>query len=83
MKKGISYLDTNYINSSLLCLKECFRNSKKKFVPYRRSKLTRILKDVFETNVKSLIISTIQSGFDYQNDTSDTLFYISQFKNNL
>ena len=85
MKKGINYLDTNYINSSLLCLKECFRNSKKKngFVPYRRSKLTRILRDVFETNVKSLIISTIHSGFDYQNDTSDTLFYVSQFKNDL
>jgi len=85
MKKGINYLDTNYINSSLLCLKECFRNSKKpnNFVPYRRSKLTRILRDVFETNVKSLIISTIHSGFDYQNDTSDTLFYVSQFKNDL
>ena len=85
MKKGINYLDTSYINSSLLCLKECFRNSKKKnsFVPYRRSKLTRILRDVFETNVKSLIISTIHSGFDYQNDTNDTLFYISQFKNDL
>ena len=85
MKKGINYLDTSYINSSLLCLKECFRNSKKKnsFVPYRRSKLTRILRDVFETDVKSLIISTIHSGFDYQNDTSDTLFYVSQFKNDL
>ena len=85
MKKGINYLDTSYINSSLLCLKECFRNSKKKnsFVPYRRSKLTRILRDVFETDVKSLIISTIHSGFNYQNDTSDTLFYVSQFKNDL
>ena len=85
MKKGVNYSDTSYINSTLLCLKECFRNSKKKngFVPYRRSKLTRILRDVFETDVKSLIISTIHSGFDYQNDTNDTLFYVSQFKNNL
>ena len=32
MKKGINYLDTSYINSSLLCLKECFRNSKRKIV---------------------------------------------------
>lgn len=34
MKKGINYLDTSYINSTLLCLKECFRNSKKKMDMY-------------------------------------------------
>lgn len=82
MKKGISYEETSYINSSLLSLKECFRKSSlnnKKYIPYRRSKLTRLLKDVFETNVNSLIISTIHSGLKYQNDTYDTLIYLSQF----
>lgn len=84
MKKGFSYIDTNYINSTLLALKECFRRCSEKntYIPYRRSKLTRLLKNVFETNVKSLIISTIHSGFEYQNDTYDTLTYITQFKNN-
>ena len=82
MKKGISYDETSYINSSLLSLKECFRQSSynnKKYIPYRRSKLTRLLKDVFETKVNSLIISTIHSGLKYQNDTYDTLIYLSQF----
>ena len=84
MKKGSSYIDTNYINSSLLALKECFRKSTENssYIPYRRSKLTRLLKNIFETDVKSIIISTIHSGFKYQNDTYDTLSYISQFKNN-
>ena len=83
MKKGFSYIDTNYINSSLLSLKECFRrcNENSIYIPYRRSKLTRLLKNVFETKVKSIIISTIHSGFEYQNDTYDTLSYITQFKN--
>ena len=82
MKKGISYDETSYINSSLLSLKECFRQSShnnKKYIPYRRSKLTRLLKDVFETKVNSLIISTIHSGLKYQNNTYDTLMYLSQF----
>lgn len=84
MIKGQSYIDTSYINSSLLSLKECFRrsNSKNDYIPYRRSKLTRLLKNIFETDVKSLIITTIHSGFKYQNDTYDTLSYITQFKNN-
>ena len=83
MKKGFSYIDTNYINSSLLSLKECFRrcNENSIYIPYRRSKLTRLLKNVFETKVKSIIISTIHSGFRFQNDTYDTLSYITQFKN--
>ena len=85
MKKGSSYIDTNYINSSLLALKECFRKSNEKnaYIPYRRSKLTRLLKIIFETNVKSLIISTIHSGYQYQNDTYDTLSYVSQFKKSI
>jgi hypothetical protein len=82
MVKGINYDETTYINSTLLALKECFRNSSiknNKYIPYRRSKLTRLLKDVFETKVNSLIISTIHSGHKYENDTYDTLLYLSQF----
>lgn len=84
MLKGINYIDTNYINSSLLSLKECFRahSNKRSYIPYRRSKLTRLLKNLFETNVKSIIISTIHCGYEYQSDTYDTLSYIYDFKNN-
>ena len=79
MKKGQLYYDTNYINTSLLALKECFRKINSAYIPYRRSKLTRLLKNVFEKKVNSVIITTIHSGYNFQNETSDTLSYISQF----
>jgi len=37
--------ETSFINSSLLALKECFRNFGKSYMPYRRSDLTRLLKN--------------------------------------
>jgi hypothetical protein len=79
MKKGILYSDTNYINTSLLALKECFRKINSSYIPYRRTKLTRLLKNVFEKKINSLIITTIHSGFQFQNETNDTLSYITQF----
>ena len=79
MKKGQMYHDTNYINTSLLALKECFRKINSTYIPYRRSKLTRLLKNVFEKKINSIIITTIHSGYNFQNETSDTLSYISQF----
>lgn len=84
LEKGLSTLQTSYINSSLLALKECFRkyNIKNQHIPFRRSKLTRVLRDLFEKKVPSLIICTIHSGYRYQNDTNDTLFYVSQFHQN-
>ena len=70
--------EVSFINSSLLALKECFRNYNKKFVPYRRSDLTRLLKNIITDNNKyhNIIISTIHSGFPYFFDSVDTLNYI-------
>ena len=67
-------LETSFINSSLLALKECFRSYGKSYMPYRRSDLTRLLKDII--NSKNLIICTIHSGFPYFYDSVDTLNYI-------
>ena len=67
-------LETSFINSSLLALKECFRSYGKPYMPYRRSDLTRLLKDII--NNKNLIICTIHSGFPYFYDSVDTLNYI-------
>ena len=70
--------EVSYINSSLLALKECFRCYNNKFVPYRRSDLTRLLKNIMTDKNKysNLIISTIHSGFPYFFDSVDTLNYI-------
>jgi hypothetical protein len=67
-------IETSFINSSLLALKECFRSYGKSYMPYRRSDLTRLLKDII--NSKNLIICTIHSGFPYFYDSVDTLNYI-------
>ena len=67
-------IETTFINSSLLALKECFRSYGKSYMPYRRSDLTRLLKDII--NNKNLIICTIHSGFPYFYDSVDTLNYI-------
>ena len=74
-------LETSYINSSLLALKECFRSYGKSYMPYRRSDLTRLLKKII-TN-KNLIICTIHSGHPYFYDTIDTLNYIYSLINKI
>ena len=70
--------EVTFINSSLLALKECFRCYNKKFVPYRRSDLTRLLKNIItdKNQYFNIIISTIHSGFPYFFDSVDTLNYI-------
>ena len=70
--------EVQFINSSLLALKECFRSHNKKYVPYRRSDLTRLLKNILtnDSNQTNLIICTIHSGFPYFHDSVDTLNYI-------
>lgn len=71
--------ETIFINSSLLALKECFRSYGKAHMPYRRSDLTRLLKDIIIN--KNLIICTIHSGFPFFYDSVDTLNYIYSLLN--
>lgn len=71
--------ETTYINSSLLALKECYRSYGKPYMPYRRSDLTRLLKNIILK--KNLIICTIHSGFPYFYDSIDTLNYIYSLLN--
>ena len=75
-KNKINELETSFINSSLLALKECFRSYGKKYMPYRRSDLTRFLKDII-TSKNNLIVCTVHSGFPYFYDSIDTLNYVS------
>lgn len=62
--RGIRLLEGAKINRSLLALANCInalgdRSKKGFFVPYRDSKLTRLLKDSLGGNCKTVMISNI------------------------
>lgn len=84
--RGLRLREGAKINRSLLALANCINalgDKKKKgtFVPYRDSKLTRLLKDSLGGNSKTLMIvnvSPAQSQFD---ETLNTLKYANRAKN--
>ena len=69
----LNELETSFINSSLLALKECFRSFGKSYMPFRRSNLTRLLKNIIKKD--NLLICTIHSGHPHFYDSIDTLNY--------
>ena len=81
MKEGAS------INKSLLALSNCInalyencKNNQKKFVPYRDSKLTRLLKDSLGGNCRTVMIAHVSpSGLHYE-DSLSTLKYANRTK---
>ncbi len=76
-KEGIN------INKSLLALGICINAlaSKSKFVPWRNSKLTRILKDSLGGNSRIVMISTISPSVFNLEETINTLVYSNRAKN--
>jgi hypothetical protein len=70
------------INKSILVLKECIRALKNnhKYIPYRGSKLTKILKDSFERKSESYILATVSPELENVSDSINTLNYISDIK---
>ena len=82
MKEGAN------INRSLLALGNCInvlyensRTGQSNHVPFRDSKLTRILKESLTGNSKTLMIANISpSGHNYE-DTLNTLKYANRTKN--
>ena len=71
------------INKSLLALGSCINAlaSKNKFIPWRDSKLTRILKDCLGGNSKIIMISTISPSIYNIDETINTLLYSNRAKN--
>ena len=71
-KNSKIFKEANNINLNMLALKECIRsfNSKNKFIPYRRSILTLLLKDMFIFKNKIYFICNINcsNNFNYQLD---------------
>ena len=84
--KGLRQQEGSNINKSLLALGNCINtlsdpSKKNGFVPYRDSKLTRMMKDSLGGNTKSLMIACISPSFSCFEETYNTLKYASRVKN--
>ena len=86
--RGIRLIEGANINRSLLALGNCINalfeaNSKgiKAFIPYRDSKLTRLLKDSLGGKCRTVMIACISPFHVYYEDTHNTLEYANRAKN--
>lgn len=84
--RGIRMLEGANINRSLLSLGNCINilsDSTKKgaFVPYRDSKLTRLLKDSLGGNTKTVMITCVSPSAMHYEETVNSLKYASRAKN--
>ncbi len=70
------------INKSLLALSKCINAlvDKKKFIPYRDSKLTPLLQDALGGNCKTVMICNISPSSNTWDDTHNTLKYADRAK---
>ncbi|EAR88581.2 kinesin motor catalytic domain protein (macronuclear) [Tetrahymena thermophila SB210] len=84
--KGIRMMEGSKINRSLLALGNCINilsDSKKQgaYVPYRDSKLTRLLKDSLGGTTKTVMIACVAPSFITYEETLNTLKYAQRAKN--
>lgn len=80
--KGVRFKEGANINKSLLALGNCINNLADgiKHIPYRDSKLTRLLKDSLGGNCRTVMIANIgPSSLTYE-DTYNTLRYANRAK---
>jgi kinesin family protein 18/19 len=83
--RGLRLREGAKINQSLLALANCInalgdKNRKGSFVPYRDSKLTRMLKDSLGGNCKTVMIVTISPASSQFEETLNTLKYANRAK---
>jgi kinesin family protein 18/19 len=84
--RGIRLMEGAKINTSLLALANCInalgdKNKKGSFVPFRDSKLTRMLKDSLGGNCRTVMIANISSAESSFEETLNTLKYANRAKN--
>jgi len=84
--RGIRLREGAKINTSLLALANCInalgdKSKKGFFVPFRDSKLTRMLKDSLGGNCKTVMIVTISPACSQNEETINTLKYANRAKN--
>lgn len=83
---GVRLVEGANINRSLLALGNCInalgeKGNKGNFVPYRDSKLTRLLKDSLGGNCRTVMIACISSAESSFEETLNTLKYANRAKN--
>ena len=87
--RGIRLIEGANINRSLLTLGNCInalcdamsKGIKKPYVPYRDSKLTRLLKDSLGGNARTVMIANVSPSINTFDDTYNTLKYANRAKN--
>ena len=86
--RGIRLIEGANINRSLLTLGNCINalcdaniKGTKPYVPYRDSKLTRLLKDSLGGNARTVMIANISPSINTFDDTYNTLKYANRAKN--
>ncbi|GAB64565.1 kinesin [Plasmodium cynomolgi strain B] len=87
--KGMRLLEGANINRSLLALGNVINalvsrskgTSKSNFIPFRDSKLTRLLKDSLGGNCKTVMIANVSPSHLSYEDTHNTLKYANRAKN--
>ena len=84
--RGARLVEGANINRSLLALGNCInalgeKGNKGNFVPYRDSKLTRLLKDSLGGNCRTVMIANISSTEASFEETLNTLKYANRAKN--
>ena len=76
--------ESGSINKSLLALSKCIASlvsNKSKHIPYRESKLTRMLKDSLGGNSRIVMIATVSPSLINKDETLYTLQYANKAKN--
>jgi kinesin family protein 18/19 len=84
--RGQRMIEGASINRSLLALGSCINilsdpRQSGKYVPYRDSKLTRLLKDSLGGNTKTLMVACVCGATKYFEETLNTLRYASRARN--
>lgn len=86
--RGLRLIEGANINRSLLSLGNCINalfdanmKGSKVYIPYRDSKLTRILKDSLGGNCRTVMIACISPCYKTFEDTHNTLKYANRAKN--
>lgn len=78
--KGARFTEGANINKSLLALGNCINSlaDGQKYVPYRDSKLTRLLKDSLGGNCQTVMVANVAPSSSTYEDTCNTLKYATR-----
>lgn len=72
-------LSLSALGKVINCLSN-YRSNQKIYIPYRDSKLTRILQDSLGGNTKTVMIATVATNSTNYEETLSTLIYASRAK---